>query len=68
MRIRISHPLDNASRIHLYEAQLRTAGSAELSTEAAELFIDSQALRAVPDPDRPGLVRVERPSTPRPEP
>ena len=43
----------------LFEAQLRTAGSLTLSPDNAERFLAQRALTVRPDPDRPGLVRIE---------
>jgi hypothetical protein len=54
------------SNIRLFETQLRIHGRVTLSQSNADLFLASQALRVIPDPDRPGLVRVERSVDPKP--
>jgi len=45
--------------IRLYEEQLRIHGRVTLSQSNAELLLASRQLKVTPEPDRPGLVRVE---------
>jgi hypothetical protein len=52
--------------LRLYEQQLRIHGRVTLSQSNAELLLASRELRIIPDPDRPGLVRVERSIDPKP--
>jgi hypothetical protein len=54
------------STIRLYEEQLRIHGRVTLSRSNAEMLLASRELRITPDPDRPGLVRVERSVDPKP--
>lgn len=58
--------MSDSQGLRLYENQLRTEGSLTLSPEAAEWFLASSAPKVIPDPDRPGLVRIERAATREP--
>ena len=53
-------PSPSPDALRLFDDQLRNHGSITLSRGNAEAFMAARRLVARPDPDRPGLVRIER--------
>lgn len=54
-------------RLALYETTLRIDGKLRLSQANAEWYLAKIGLTVRPDPERPGLIRIERhsPAPPR---